>query len=208
MISSGHDFDEGSLPWYERMFKACEVLPGKELLLKNSLSLIARGLSQYRAVSERLVAEDVENFAWILGAIHFKEATCDFDRVLHNGENIVGKNLRTTLAPKGRGPFKTWSDAAFDAIRYKCPLWSNLLYGAKEIGSVLYAIECYNGRGYVTGTGKSVVSPYLWACSNISSGPGKYVADGHFDPTASTDKSVGAALILKDLSEAGLFKLS
>lgn len=206
-VTTGSDPDEGTETWYRRMFEQCRVSPGKETQLKNSIALIHKGMPQYRDVSVRLGAEHVENFAWILGAIHFKEATCDFSGVLHNGERIIGTGRKTSLVPKGRGPFATWADAAVDAIAIESKRWAKLIAGSNDIGDILWALERFNGTGYITGAGRAETSPYLWACSNINDGRGKYVADGHFDPSADTSKTVGAGLIIKDLSEAGLFKV-
>ncbi len=205
-VTTGQDSDEGTAPWYRRMFSACVVSPGKESMLRSAVGLISRGMPQYREVAKRLGAEDIENFSWILGAIHFKEASCDFKGVLHNGERIIGTGKKTSLVPKGRGPFSTWADAAVDAIGIESTRWVKLLANQGDIGDVLWALERYNGTGYISGAGKAETSPYLWACSNINDGKGKYVADGHFDSGASTGATPGAALILKDLSTAGLFK--
>jgi lysozyme family protein len=206
-ITTGQDADEGTAPWYRKMFARCKVSPGKESMLKSAVAQITRGMPQYREVAKRLGAEDVENFSFILGAIHFKEASCDFTGVLHNGERIIGTGKKTSLVPKGRGPFSSWADAAVDAIGIESTRWVKLLANEGDIGDVLWALERYNGTGYISGAGKTETSPYLWACSNINDGKGKYVADGHFDSGASTGATPGAALILKNLSESGLFKV-
>lgn len=207
VLNTGKDPDEGTEPWYRRMFKACEIDPGKETQVTNALKLIEKGLPQYREVANRLKATYPEEFSYILGAIHFKEASCNFKGVLHNGEKIVGTNKKTTIVPKGRGPFATWSDAAVDAIGIESSRWKNLLNGSRDIGDILHALERYNGTGYITGAGKAENSPYLWACSNINDDKGKYVSDGKFDPNASTQSTAGAALILKEFYKSGKFKV-
>lgn len=204
-ITTGSDPDEGTEPWYRRMFEACKVNPGKEAQLERTLATIERGMPRYREVAERLGAENVENFAWILGAIHFKEASCDFDGVLHNGEKIVGTGKKTSIVPKGRGPFSSWEDSAVDAIAIESSRWRKLVAGGADIGDILWALERFNGTGYITGAGRAETSPYLWACSNINDGRGKYVSDGKFDPTATTGATAGAALILKELARLGKF---
>lgn len=201
-ITTGQDPDEGSIAWYRRMFLACQVLPEKSKQLKSTVELVESGLAKYLSVAKRLNALDPLNFAWVLGVIHFKEASCNFMGVLHNGEKIVGTDKKTSIVPIGRGPFKYWDDAAVDAIKMNPKRWDKLLKGSKDIGEILYALERYNGTGYLTGSGKAENSPYLWACSNINDGAGKYVSDGKFDPMAKTGSTCGAALILKSIYES------
>lgn len=208
VITTGKDPDEGTEPWYRRMFAACKVVEGKEAQLANTIRTIEKGMDQYFDVARRLRARDVQNFAYILGAIHFKEASCDFRGVLHNGEKIVGTDKKTTIVPKGRGPFATWADAAVDAIGIESSRWKKLIEGSQDIGDILYALERYNGTGYITGAGREENSPYLWACSNIGDGKGKYVSDGKFDSNASTGSSCGAALILKYVYDQGAFEVT
>ena len=207
-VTTGVDSDEGTEAWYRRMFVACQVDPGKEQQLANTLKLIEKGMAQYREVAKRLGAKNPEQFAYILGAVHFKEASCDFRGVLHNGEKIVGTGKKTTIVPIGRGPFATWSDAAVDAIGIESKRWGNLVNGSTDVGDILYALERYNGTGYISGAGKAETSPYLWACSNINDDRGKYVSDGKFDPNASTQSTCGAALILKTFFNQGKLVLS
>lgn len=207
-ITTGQDPDEGTPAWYRRMFQACEVLAGKEAQVAKAVALVEWGMSAYLDVAKRLKAADPENFALVLGAIHFKEASCNFSGVLHNGEKIIGTGRKTSIVPAGRGPFNSWNDAAVDAISMNPKRWEKLLAGSKDVGELLKALERYNGTGYITGAGKEENSPYLWACSNINDGSGKYVSDGKFDPDATTLKTVGAAVILKELFKKGKFQLS
>lgn len=207
-VTTGVDPDEGTPPWYRRMFSACEVVAGKEDQLRKTLATIDRGLIRYMEVSGRLGFRDnyVMIFAYILGALHFKEASCNFSGVLHNGERIIGTNEKTTLVPRGRGPFSSWEDSAVDAINLNGARWQKLREGSTDIGDILYAVERFNGPGYINGAGKLEVSPYLWECSNVSDGVGKYVSDGKFDPSARLGSTVGVALILKELWRQGAFK--
>lgn len=52
----------------------------------------------------------------VIGVIHYRESSGSFAGVLHNGQKIIGTGKKTTLVPKGRGPFSTWEDAAVDAL--------------------------------------------------------------------------------------------
>ena len=208
LITTGQDPDEGTEPWYRRMFNACLIDPGKESMVANAMAKIEAGIPRYFEVAKRLSAKDPDNFCFILGVVHWKEASCDFRGVLHNGEKIIGTGKKTSIVPKGRGPFNSWEDAAVDAISGESSRWKTLLYGSTDIGDILYALERYNGTGYIKGAGKSENSPYLWACSNINDDKGKYVSDGKFDPNASTQETPGAALLLKEFFKAGKFKVT
>src|SRR5690606_17303164 len=138
-----------------------EIDAGKEAQVAKTVKTVEAGYARYLAVAKRIGAADPENFAWILGVIHFKEASCNFAGVLHNGEKIVGTGRKTSIVPKGRGPFATWEDAAVDALVGESTRWKKLIQGGNDIGDILYALERYNGTGYISGAGKAETSPYL-----------------------------------------------
>ncbi len=150
---------------------------------------IAANRARYDAVSK------ATGVPWdVIGVIHYREASGDFAGVLHNGQKIIGKGTKTTIVPKGRGPFDTWEAAAADA------LWDSAPYAAKNtdwsIGGTLDLLERYNGLGYRS---KGLPSPYLWAGTDQYV-KGKYVADGKFDPDY-VDTQLGVAPILMKLRE-------
>lgn len=198
-VITGSDPDEGTPPWYREAFYQCTVDLGCEDMLKSSIAMIERGLQNYVNVSKKLGAKDIGLFAYILGVIHFKEASCNFKGVLHNGEQIIGTKKLTVKVPAGRGPFNSWDEAAIDAILLKINQWKPLIEGTNDIGLILGVIEKFNGQGYIKGLGSSETSPYLWACSNINDGRGVYTYDHFFNPLANADNTPGAALILKEL---------
>lgn len=125
----------------------------------------------------------------VIAVIHYRESINNFAGVLHNGQKIIGTGKKTTLVPKGRGPFSTWEQAAIDALMNCAPYvgknrdWS--------LGNTLDLLERYNGLGYGN---KGVPSPYLWAGTDQYV-KGKYVADGKFDPNH-VDQQLGVAAIL------------
>jgi lysozyme family protein len=91
--------------------------------------------------------------------------------------------------PKGRGPFKSWEDAAADALH---------IDGLDKVGRenwtielALYYQEKYNGFGYRR---YDVPSAYIWASTNIYQG-GKFIADGKFSRTA-WDTQLGVAALM------------
>jgi len=128
----------------------------------------------------------------VIGVIHYRESSGSFAGVLHNGQKIIGTGKKTTIVPKGRGPFSTWEEAAIDALFNCAP------YAAKNkdwsIAGTLDLLERYNGLGY---RNKGVPSPYLWAGTDQYV-KGKYIADGKYDPEH-VDKQLGVAPILMKL---------
>jgi lysozyme family protein len=201
-VTTGRDPDEGTVLWYRQKFAIMTYDPGTEARIRAAAQRVRSGRARYEVVEKRT---DVPWF--VLGALHNMEASCSFAGVLHNGERIIGTGRKTTLVPKGRGPFSTWEEAAIDAISLNGSRWARLRSGSRDIGDILYACERFNGAGYLTGAGKAETSPYLWACTSINDGRGKYVADGKFDPNADSNGQVGVAAILKELLLAGEIKL-
>jgi hypothetical protein len=96
--------------------------------------------------------------------------------------------------PKGRGPFKSWEDAAVDALANCAP------HAAKwkdwTAGGTFTLLEQYNGLGYAA---RGRPSPYVWASTNQYV-RGKYIADGHYDPNA-IDHQLGCAALLNRMAQ-------
>lgn len=139
---------------------------------------------------------------YMIAALDMREENFDHNGYLGNGDPLWRP---TTHVPRGRGPFKSWFDGAIDALKYDHVTPSFGQGNHWDIVTVLIACEKYNGIGYAN---HSLPSPYVWAGTNIQVA-GKYVADGHFDPSA-WDRQPGCAglfLALKqnhriDLNEA------
>lgn len=125
---------------------------------------------------------------YFVAALHYRESSLDFHSCLHNGDPLPGP---TTHVPKGRGPFKSWEDAAIDAIKYDG--LDKVKYESPAI--CLMMAEKFNGLGYRK-TGE--YSPYVLAGSNHHDETGKYVRDGFFDSSAK-EKQLGVAVIMKSL---------
>lgn len=135
----------------------------------------------------------------VIGVIHYRESSGDFKGVLHNGQKIIGTGKKTTIVPKGRGPFSTWEEAAIDALVNAPP--KAALNKDWSIAGALDILERYNGLGY---RNKGLPSPYLWAGTDQYV-KGKYVADGEYDPEH-IDKQLGVAPILMKLRETSIPK--
>lgn len=122
--------------------------------------------------------------------VHYRESTMNFSKNLCNGQPL---SMRTTIVPKGRGPYKSFEESAFDALvtikGYSAKLdWS--------LGPYIFRIEGYNGYGY---HGQGIPSPYLWGGSNKQK-RGKYIRDHVFDPNA-WDTQLGVLTILRSLMD-------
>lgn len=130
---------------------------------------------------------------WFIAVVHQRESSQNWNTYLGNGQALSKK---TTIVPKGRGPFKSWEEGAEDALVNCAP------YAAKNkdwsVGGSLALLERYNGLGYAN---KGLPSPYIWAGTDQYI-KGKYVADGVFDANA-VDKQLGCAGLLKFM---GVFK--
>lgn len=155
----------------------------------------------FAAAARRLMAAKVRFAAvaaatgvpwFVIAVIHHRESSGDFRGVLHNGERIIGTGRKTTLVPKGHGPFASWEAAAVDALVNCHP------YAARNtdwsVGGTLTLIERYNGLGYFS---RGLPSPYLWAGTDQYA-KGKYVRDGVFDASA-VDGQLGCAGLLMAL---------
>jgi len=159
---------------------------------------------QFKAVADNLIAptavaryKAVEKRTgvpwWFIAVVHEREASQKWDRSLAQGDPW---NKKSVHVPAKRGPFKSWEDAAYDAL-VNCPP-----YAARNKdwspGGALTMLEKYNGLGYYR---KGLPSPYIWAGTNQYT-KGKYVSDGVYSATT-VDTQLGCAGLLKFM---GVFK--
>jgi lysozyme family protein len=127
---------------------------------------------------------------FVIAVIHERESSQDWTGSLAQGDPW---NRVSVHVPAGRGPFKSWEEAAVDAL-VNCPP-----YAARNkdwsIGGLLTIAEQYNGVGYAN---KGRPSPYIWSGTDqyVS---GKYVRDGVYDPSA-IDKQLGCAGLLLSMA--------
>ena len=127
----------------------------------------------------------------VIAVIHQRESSQNWGRSLAQGDPWDKVSVRV---PAGRGPFKSWEEAAIDALLHCHPFlgkrrdWS--------LAGVLIGLELYNGMGYAN---RGVPSPYLWAGTNQYKS-GKYVADGKYDPNH-VDQQLGCVAMLISMME-------
>lgn len=185
-------FKRGTLPCYKYMWDRMQILPQYKDELEDAYKIIKKGQYRYEAVSQ------LTGVPWyVIAVIHWRECHCDFKGVLHNGERIVGTNKKTSIVPKGRGPFSTWEQSAIDALR------SDRFTGVTDwsIENTLRLIEGFNGWGYLNENRNT--SPYVWSYTNQCSETGKFVRDHVYDANAPAHKYAGCAALIKTLELKG-----
>jgi lysozyme family protein len=155
--------------------------------LTRSFSGVAKRLVAPEAKAWYQAVEKRAGVPWAFIAVaHERESSQNWNGSLAQGDPW---NRVSTHVPAGRGPFKSWEDAAVDALVNCSPFaarnkdWS--------IGGTLTMLEQYNGLGYAN---KGRPSPYVWAGTDqyVS---GKYVRDGVYDPNV-VDQQLGCAGLL------------
>ena len=139
-----------------------------------------------------LAVTQLTHVPWdVIAVIKEREAGADPDflKFIGNGQFL---NHVTTIVPKGRGPFATWDEGAYDALVNCAPFASR--WRDWSIGGTLCLLEQYNGMGYAM---RDVPSPYIWSYSDQYT-KGKYDADWHYDPFL-VDQQYGCAPLLSRL---------
>lgn len=163
-------------------WNACQIKPNKQASFDKVAQRLLANKARYQSVEKRTGVP-----WWFIAVVHYREASCNWNTQLGQGDPL---NRVSTHVPKGRGPFATWEDGAFDALVKTAP------YAARNkdwtIGSALDFLEKYNGLGYRR---KGVPSPYLWAGTNQYTS-GKYVSDGVYSANT-VDTQLGCAGLLK-----------
>lgn len=157
----------------------------------------ARLTRNFGAVARRLVAPSAKaryqsvsattGVPWaVIAVIHERECSQDWVGSLAQGDPW---NRVSVHVPAGRGPFRSWEEAAIDALVNCAPRaarnkdWS--------IGPTLTKLEEYNGLGYAA---RGRPSPYIWSGTDQYKS-GKYVRDGVYDPNV-VDSQPGCAGLL------------
>jgi len=154
--------------------------------VRNFTPVAKRLVSPAAKVRYQAVSRDT-GVPWpVIAVIHERECSQDWMRSLAQGDRWDRVSIHV---PAGRGPFRSWEDAAIDALNNCAPYagrnkdWS--------IGALLAKLEEYNGLGYAA---RGQPSPYLWAGTDQYRA-GKYVRDGVYDPNV-IDSQAGCAGLL------------
>lgn len=166
--------------------------------LKAKIKATSRG--SFASVAKRLVAaksryraiERSTGVPWfIIAVIHQRESSQRWDRSIAQGDLW---NKKSTHVPKGRGPFKSFEEAAVDALKNCAPFaarWKDW-----SPGGAMTLLEHYNGLGYAN---RGLPSPYIWSGTDQYV-KGKYVADGKFSASA-VDKQLGCAGLIMAMQD-------
>lgn len=166
----------------------CKVLADKGPAFKRIADKLIDAKARYQVVEAKTKVP-----WWFIAVVHEREASQNWNSSLAQGDPW---NKKSTHVPAGRGPFKSWEDAAYDAL-VNCPP-----YAARNTdwspGGALTMLEKYNGLGYYR---KGLPSPYVWAGTNQYV-KGKYTSDGVYNANT-VDTQLGVAGLLKFMNVFG-----
>lgn len=197
---------------YIRLFRTAEIRPER----KDELNAVARRIISAGSRGRYAEVEKESGVPWyVIGSLHYREASLNFLGHLHNGDPLRYKTLNV---PSGRPrdwppskwaretPPRTWNDrdawreSALDALRQlpKDGRWT--------IPEMLFAFEVYNGMGYRDHPGFR--SPYLWGYTKHYT-KGGFPRDHVWSPTY-VSKQAGLAAVIKTIAmhEPGLVALN
>ena len=162
------------------------VQPAKLTKVEQLVGKIVANRARYESVEQAVYVP-----WYVIGVIHYREATLSFEHHLYNGDPLTARTVHVPIGRPvtGEPPF-TWEESAIDALRYegldRVTDWS--------VPAMLDHLERYNGLGYRS---HHINTPYLWSFTNQYS-KGKYVADHGFDINA-VDQQCGCAPLLQKL---------
>lgn len=162
-------------------WNVCQIHPEWLRILDTVSHRLVNAKSRYLTVAA------ATSVPWaVIAVIHQRESSQSWQASLAQGDPWDKVSIHV---PAHRGPFKSWEEAAIDALLVCSPhaaRWEDW-----SIGGALTLLEQYNGLGYAH-MGRP--SPYIWSCTDQYR-CGKYIADGHYDPNA-VDHQTGCAALL------------
>ncbi len=168
-------------PSYARMWDGMVVNTSRRKEFEN--------IAKY-AIAHKLDYQTIEaasGVPWAMVAvIHRRESDADFSKYLGNGQSL---RIRTTMVPRGRGPFSSFLAGALDALKI------DGLTDVRDwrLEKQLYYCTTFNGWGYGTS------SPYIWGGTNQQR-RGKYVRDRVYNPFV-WDMQPGCAPLLATIAQ-------
>jgi lysozyme family protein len=171
---------------YINLFKSATILPSRREDVRVVVARLVKGRQRYEALGSQTGIP-----WWFIAILHERESGCDFGTYLGNGQSL---KRRTTIEPKGRGPFATFEEGAIDALRIQ----GYLDHKDYSLPTAFWKVEGFNGWGYVY-HGEN--SPYVWGATNHQQ-RGKYTSDAKFNSKV-WDTQVGAAAMILGLVEGG-----
>lgn len=157
---------------------------------EHELARVAIRLRKDQAVYAQVEAKTGVPVA-VLMALSEREMSGNLRCYLGNGQRL---SMRTTIVPRGRGPFPDFVAGALDALHL-----DGLDKIADEPGGwsmerFCYESELWNGFGYRS---HGIPSPYVYGATTVQR-PGKFPRDHFFDP-ALMDPQLGTLAIVEEL---------
>ena len=179
-----------------------QVEPGYEDVYEFEMNHIINAFkenkSRYENLSKAIEEEIGVKFPpELICAIHYREASNNFDCYLQNGDPL-GKP--TEREPKGL-LYYTFEESAKAAILNHYDYFKNSIcpvYGLESdfstMSSCLGFAECYNSMWY---RDNGEASPYVYSCTTEYAGNSLYTSDHHHENV--TDHRPGVAIIMQEL---------
>jgi lysozyme family protein len=190
---------------YRTRFSTCVVDPAH----RSEISHGCRRIIDPNAVRIYKQVEITSGVPWyLIGALHYREASLNFLGHLHNGDFL---KRRTYHVPPGRpNPPEQWPIVPWNAEQAWIVSANDALTRLASLTDtwtlewMLYACESYNGWGYRNHPG--FISPYLWNYTDLYKGGG-YPADGVWSATYHS-RQAGLVSIIKSLVEIAPAQIS
>lgn len=138
---------------HDELYRTASIT--KQAMVDAAVKLIERGRATYKVIA------DNTGVPWyIIGAIHYREASCNFGRSIKDGHRITTNE---------------WMHDAIHTINGF--YWRKPDNDEVTVADEAEFCERWNGIGYRR---MGVPSPYLWSGTQHYKG-GKYSSDGHYD---------------------------
>jgi lysozyme family protein len=168
---------------YERLLASVKIT--------NPTGATAAAKTVFENGNRYIAAGKATGVPWpLIGVLDLRESDCDPAKALGQGDpwNRVSVNV-----PRGKGPFKSWEDAAKYYIHYDGLDDPPAPY---DMTVTCYMGEKWNGFGP---RNRGINTGYLWSFTNHYTG-GKYVSDGVWNAGA-FDKQPGIIAVLLKMFE-------
>jgi lysozyme family protein len=176
-----------------KKFQDCQTLDPHRAEIQAAAKFILSPSAKARYVEVAAISK----VPWyVIGAIHYREASLNFYAHLYNGDRL---DRKTTDVPANKppgvwppspfDPKAAWRTSAVDALHE----FDNI--HAWTLEEMLYGFEQYNGFGY---RGKKIASPYVWNYSQYYT-KGGFPRDRQWDSNY-VSRQAGLGVLVKELS--------
>jgi lysozyme family protein len=175
---------------YVDLASRATIVPARE----RELALACESLIKDKAIYQRV--EGLTHVpAAVLMALAEREMTGNLHCYLGNGQRLT---MRTTLVPKGRGPFPDSADGfvegCVDALHLDGLDQVYKMAGAWSVARFCYESEAWNGFGY---RARGLPSPYVFGATTVQR-PGKFIRDGVFNASVE-DPQLGTLALVDEI---------